>query len=108
MFLPSEWMSPFTVPDHDLARGRGLRPSGQERLEDVHAGLPGLGGQHHLGEKGIAAAEHLADFADAGDEAVVHQPLGLDAGVDTLAHERGDAVVVGAGEGGEDVSEHPS
>ncbi len=75
------WMSPLTVPMHDLADrfGAGL---GEQRAEDRHAGLHRVGGEQHLGHEEDAVAEVDADDAHALDERVVEHLVGAPAAVE--------------------------
>ena len=60
--------------DHDLADrlGAGL---GQQRAQDLHAGLHRVGGEQHLGHEQDAVAEVDADDAHALDQRVVEHPI---------------------------------
>ena len=72
------WMSPLTRADHDLADrlGAGL---GQQRPQDLHAGLHRVGRQQHFGHEQDAVAEVDADDAHAFDQRVVQDLVGAPA-----------------------------
>ena len=86
-FLPMSWMSPLTVPITDLA----LRRAGfsQQRTQEYHAALHGVGGQKHLGNKQDAVTEIDADDTHAFDKRfgqnAVRLPPALQQDVDAFA-----------------------
>ena len=61
--------------DHDLA-DRLRAGLGEQRSEDLHAGLHRVGGEQHLGHEQDAVAEVDADDAHALDERVVEHLVG--------------------------------
>ena len=64
------WMSPLTVPMTTLPIGLGAG-LGEQRPQDRHARLHGVGRQEHLGHEQDAVAEVDADDPHALDERVV-------------------------------------
>ncbi len=75
------WMSPLTVPTTTLPIGLGAG-LGQQRAQDLHAGLHRVGGQQHLGDEQDAVAEVDADDAHPLDQGVVEHPVGAPAAVE--------------------------
>ena len=83
------WMSPLTVPMTTLPIGLGAG-LGEQRPQDLHAGLHRVGGQQHLGDEQDAVAEVDADDAHALDERVVEHPVGRPAAVEQDQRALGD------------------
>ena len=102
-------MSPLTVPMTILPIGShaGL---GQQRPQDLHAALHGVGGEQHLGHEQDAVAKIDADDAHAFDQRIVQDllggpaaleenvrrllDLGLEAVVEVVVHLLGELLVV--------------
>ena len=79
------WMSPLTVPITILPTGRraGL---GEQRPQDRHAALHGVGGQQHLGHEQDAVAEVDADDRHAADQRLGQHVVGRPAALEQDVH----------------------
>ena len=77
----------FDSADHHFAHA-GRAGFGQKRLEDVHPGLHGIGGQKHFGNEQDTVAEVSAHDGHAGNQGfgqrVIGRPAALDQDVHTL------------------------
>jgi hypothetical protein len=79
------WMSPLTVPITILPMARRAG-GGQQRAEDEHAGLHGVGGQQHFRHEQDAVAEIDADDAHAFDQRLGQHLVGRPAAFEQDVH----------------------
>ena len=73
------WRSPSTVPMTTRAGG-GALALGHVRAQKVEGALHGACAEQHLGDEAVAAAHALADHLHAGEQGLVEDLAGRDAG----------------------------
>ena len=88
-FLPMSWMSPCTAP-MTATPFFALPPADgdHQRLQDVQAGIQGLGRHHQLGDVALALLVEAPHLGHAGREALHDGLLRIDAGRHRLVGRR--------------------